>query len=70
MSNDVAANVGCAAMRWRRLDLVALELEERPDILHAKVHAQWKKASRAAADAYDEFMALLADSIAEQEVIE
>jgi hypothetical protein len=88
-TEDVTTGVGLAAMHWRRLDLVALELEEQtsaaifqsdpsaenkrrydaPSRRQQKVNKTWKLAAKAADDAYDEFMALLADSIAEQEVM-
>jgi hypothetical protein len=69
-----AQQIGQAAIRWRRLDVAALALEERIPLpgngpVDERAVAHWRKANRAAADAHDEFMSLLADSIAEQEIL-
>ena len=81
-----AEQIGLAAMRWRRLDLVALELESRtsatifarsqdgsvsmaiarePSRAQQKIDKAWKLAAKSAADAHDEFMALLAEATPE-----
>jgi hypothetical protein len=81
--------VGLAAIKWRRLDLAALELEPRTspakfvpawqhvhDIAVAQVDPdlkaidkQWKRAAKAAAEAHDDFMALLDEATPEQEIM-
>lgn len=61
--------VGLAAMHWRRLDLEALRLQTLAAGRQVTL-AKWRKAASAAAGAHVEFTAFLADSIAEQEVME